>query len=126
MSSGMDTIYQIRTEEDYDAALERAWEIFQADIGSPEGEELERLVTLIEAYEDEHYPIGLPSPIGAIEFNLDRLGLTEHDLVSIIGSRLKVKEVLTGKREITAPMARDLGKLLDIPEAVLLQKSGDA
>ena len=57
----MGTIHQIRTEKDYDAALARAWEIFHADIGSPEGEEFERLVTLIEAYEDEHYPIGLPS-----------------------------------------------------------------
>ena len=73
----MDTIYQIRTENDYDAALARAWEIFHSDIGSPEGEELERLVTLIEAYEDEHYPIGLPSLIESIESHMNERRLTE-------------------------------------------------
>ena len=131
----MVTVTAIRTEEEYGTALTRMSELLDI-LSPPEGQiedenhpariELELLSDLIEAYENEHYPIGPPSPVGAIEFNLDRLGLTERDLIPIIGSRLNVKEVLTGKREITAPMARALGKLLDIPVDILLQKSDDA
>lgn len=118
----MDTIYQIRTEKDYDAALARAWEIFHSDLGSPEGEELERLVTLIEAYEDEHYPIGLPSLIETIESHMSERGLTRSDLVPIIGSEKAVSEVLSGKRDITMPMARALHKRLGISAEVLMQE----
>ena len=119
-------IKNIRSDEDLTAALSRLEEIFFAEEGTPEDHERSVLSDLIEAYEDEHYPIGLPSPVGAIEFNLDRLGLTERDLIPIIGSQIKVKEVLSGRREITAPMARALCKLLDIPVDVLLQKAGVA
>ena len=118
----MDTIHQILTEKDYDVALARAWEIFRADIGSPEGEELERLVTLIEAYEDEHYPIGLPSIIESIESHMNQRGLTQRDLIPIIGSEKAVSEVLSGKRDITMPMARALHKNLGISAEVLLQE----
>lgn len=118
----MDTIHQILTEEDYDAALARAWEIFHSEIGSPEGEELERLVTLIEAYEDEHYPIGLPNLIESIESHMDERGLTRSDLIPIIGSEKEVSEVLSGKRDITMPMARALHKHLGIDAETLLQE----
>ena len=131
----MVTVTAIRTEEEYETALNRMSELMDI-LSPPEGQiedenhpariELELLSDLIEAYEDEHYPIGLPSPVGAIEFNLDRLGLTECDLIPIIGSQTKVEEVLLGKREITASMARALGKLLDIPMDILLQESGVA
>ena len=130
----MVTVTAIRTEEEYGTALTRMSELMDI-LSPPEGQievenhpariELELLSDRIDAYENEHYPIGPPSPVGAIEFNLDRLGLTERDLTPAIGSRLKVKEVLTGKREITAPMASALGKLLDIPVDILLQKSDD-
>ena len=119
-------IEKIRSDEDLTAALARLEEIFFAEERTPEDHERSVLSDLIEAYEDEHYPIGLPSPVGAIEFNLDRLGLTERDLIPIIGSQIKVEEVLSGKREITVPMARALGKLLDISMDILLQESGVA
>ncbi len=119
-------IKKIRSDEDLAAALARLEEIFFAEEGTPEDHERSVLSDLIEAYEVEHYPIGLPSPVGAIEFNLDRLGLTERDLIPVIGSHRKVREVLTGKREVTVPMARALGKLLDIPMDILLQESGVA
>ena len=119
-------IEKIRSDEDLTAALARLEEIFFAEERTPEDHERSVLSDLIEAYEDEHYPIGLPSPVGAIEFNLDRLGLTERDLIPIIGSQIKVEEVLSGKREITVPMARALGKILDIPMDILLQESGVA
>lgn len=65
----------IRTEEDYDAALARVWEIFQAEVGTPEGDERDILVDLIECYEDKHYPIGPPTdPIASIEFEMDQRG----------------------------------------------------
>ena len=119
-------IKKIRSEEDLTAALARLEEIFFAKEGTPEDHERSVLSDLIEAYEDKHYPIGLPSPVGAIEFNLDRLGLAERDLIPAIGSHSEVREVLAGKREITASMARALGKLLDIPMDILLQESGVA
>ena len=119
-------IKKIRSDEDLTAALARLEEIFFAEEGTPEDHERSVLSDLIEAYEDEHYPIGLPSPVGAIEFNLDRLGLTERDLIPAIGSHSKVKDVLAGNREITVPMARALGELLDIPMDILLRESGVA
>ena len=119
-------INKIRSEEDLTAALARLEEIFFAEEGTPEDHERSVLSDLIEAYEDKHYPIGLPSPVGAIEFNLDRLGLAERDLIPAIGSHSEMREVLAGKREITASMARALGKLLDIPMDILLQESGVA
>ena len=131
----MVTVTAIRTEEEYETALNRMSELMDI-LSPPEGQiedenhpariELELLSDLIEAYEDEHYPIALPSPVGAIEFNLDRLGLAERDLIPAIGSHSEVREVLAGKREITASMARALGKLLDIPMDILLQESGVA
>lgn len=131
----MVTVAAIRTEEEYETALNRMSELMDVlspqegrieDENHPARTELELLSDLIEAYEDEHYPMRLPSPGGAIEFNMERLGLTERNLIPIIGSRSKVKEVLSGKRKITAHMARDLGELLDIPMDVLLQEPSDA
>ncbi len=131
----MVTVTAIRTEKEYETALARMSQLMDV-LSPPEGQiedenhpariELELLSDLIEAYEYERYPIGQPSPIGAIELNMDRLGLAERDLIPAIGSRLKVEEVLTGKREITTPMAQALSKLLDIPVDILLQKPGAA
>ena len=117
----MAEVTQILTEKDYDRALARMNEIFQAEIGTPEGDERDALFDLIEEYEDEHYPIEPPGVIGAIEFYMDQHGLTEDDLIPIIGSRQKVAEVLSGKREITVPMAQALHKRLGISAETLLQ-----
>ena len=119
----MAKVTQILSEEDYDHALTRMNEIFQAEIGTPEGDERDALFDLIEEYENEHYPIDPPSVIGAIEFYMDQQGLTEDDLIPLIGSRQKVAEVLSGKRDITMSMAQALHKRLGISAETLLQET---
>ena len=118
----MVAVNPIRTEEDYEAALARVDDIFQAKSGTLEGDELDILADLIEAYEDMHYPIGHPSLIEEIEFCMEQRGLTQDDLIPLIGSRQKVAEVLSGKRDITMPMARALHKRLGIAAETLLQE----
>ena len=122
----MAEVKPIRTEADYAAALARIDELMDAEQGSPEGDELDVLADLVEAYENRHVPIDYPSPIAAIEFRMDQAGLTPRDLVPFIGSRAKVSEVLSGKRPITMPMARALHEHLGIPAEVLLQEPGAA
>jgi len=114
----------IRTEEEYKAALARIDEIFDAEMGSAEDEELDELADLVESYEDKHYPIGMPDPISAIEFRMDQANLSQKDLIPYIGSSAMVAEVLSGKREITLSMARALHENLGIPADVLLQRPG--
>ena len=82
----MVTISPIRNEDDYEAALARLWEIFQAEAGTPEGDERDVLADMVERYEDTHYPIPPPDPVAAIEFRMDQAGLTRRDLVPHIGS----------------------------------------
>ena len=118
----MVTVNPIRTEEDYEAALARVDEIFDAKLGTTEGDELDVLTDLILVYEDKHYPIGPPNLIGAIEFCLEQRGMTADDLIPMIGSRQKVAEVLSGKCDITMPMARALHEQLGIPAESLLQE----
>ena len=117
----MAEVKPVRTESDYVAALARVDELMDAELGSPEGEELDILVDLVELYESKHEPMGYPSPVAAIEFRMDQQGLAPRDLVPFIGSRSKVSEVLSGKRSITMPMARALHEHLGIPAEVLLQ-----
>ncbi|MXY93603.1 MAG: transcriptional regulator [Caldilineaceae bacterium SB0670_bin_27] len=114
----------IRSGEEYEAALARIDEIFHAEVGTPEGEELDELADLVESYQDKHYFIGLPDPISAIEFRMDQANLSQKDLIPYIGSSAMVAEVLSGKREITLSMARALHEHLGIPADVLLQRSG--
>ena len=112
----------ICNDSDLDAALERISELMDAKPGEHEYDELIVLTNLVEVYEDKHYPIGPPSLLGAIEFSMEQRGLTQDDLVPLIGSRQKVAEVLAGKRDITMPMARALHKQLGIPAESLLQE----
>jgi len=120
----MSTIKRIRTEADYGAALARIDALMDAEPGTPEGEELDVLTDLVEHYEEKHVVLGYPSAVAAIEFRLEQAGLTHRDLVPFIGSRAKVSEVLSGKRQITMPMARALHEHLGIPAEVLLQERG--
>lgn len=118
----MVTVKPIRSEDDYEDALARLGEILQAEDCSPEGDERDTLADLIEVYEERHYPIGLPSPVAAIEFQMDQMELTPRDLIPYIGSRSRVSDVLSGKREITMSMARALHAHLNISAEILLQE----
>jgi HTH-type transcriptional regulator/antitoxin HigA len=114
----------IKTEEENEAALARLDEIFDAESGTPEGDEAELLTALIEMYERKAYPIDLPDPIEAIKFRMDQQGLKPKDLVPYIGSPSKVSEVLSGKRPLSLAMIRKLVNELGIPAEVLLQEPG--
>src|SRR6202008_4699003 len=114
-------IRPIRTKADYRTALKEVERLWDADPNTPEGDRVDVLVTLIEAYEAKHYPIPAPDPIAAIEFMMEKKGLTRRDLEPAIGSRGRVSEVMTRKRPLTLPMVRALSALLDIPTEVLVQ-----
>jgi len=115
----------IKTEADYEAALGRIEALFDAKLGTSEGDELDLLVTLVELYEEKAFPIGLPNPIDAIKFRMEQQGLKGKDLVPYIGSPSKVSEVLSGKRPLSLTMIRNLVNGLGVPAEVLLQE-GDA
>lgn len=116
------TIKPIKTEADYEAALERISTLMDAAPNTPEEDELDVLATLVEVYEDQHYPINFPDPLSAITFRMEQSGLTQRDLVPYLGSRSKVSEVLAGKRSLTLSMIRALHSHLGIPAEVLLQE----
>jgi HTH-type transcriptional regulator/antitoxin HigA len=114
-------IKPIRTEEDYERALGEVEQLANAQPGTPEGDRLEVLMILVEAYEDEHYPILPPDPIAAIEYYMESRGLTRRDLEPYIGSRARVSEILNKRRPLTLRMIRDLEAGLGIPAEVLIQ-----
>jgi HTH-type transcriptional regulator/antitoxin HigA len=111
----------ITTEQEYEKALKRLSAIFESNPDSPEGMEAELLVTLIEKYEKEQYPIALPEPITAIKEALEMKGLKDKDLIPAIGSKTTVSLVLNRKRALTIDMIRNLHDLLGLPVDVLIQ-----
>ena len=113
-------IKPIKTEKDYNQALERLEVIFDAKKGTKEGDELEILGILIDNYENEFFPINLPDPIEAIKFRMDQLGLKQSDIAEVIGGKNRASEILNRKRELTAKMMRDLHKKYNIPAQSLL------
>ena len=113
----------IQTEAENEAALARLEEIFDAEPGTPEGDEAELLTALIEIFERKAYPMELPTPIEAIKFRMEQGGLKRKDLIPLIGSESKVSEVLSGKRPLSLAMIRRLVKELCIPAEVLLQET---
>lgn len=113
----------IESEQEYEAALARLYELFHAEPGTPEGDEFEVLANLVEAYEAIHYPIPAPTPAGIVQGRLDALGLTEDDLVPCLGSREVVDEVLTGQRNVTPELAESLHQFLRIPVEDLLPEA---
>jgi HTH-type transcriptional regulator/antitoxin HigA len=114
-------IRPIRSEADYDAALYRVEALWGSASATPEGDELDVLVPLIEAYEREHYPIDLPSPIDAIKFRLEQQGKDYRSLIGVIGQRTRVYEVMRGARPLSLNMIRKLHSKLGIPADVLIQ-----
>ena len=114
-------IKPIKTEQDYQQALERLEEIFDAKKGTKEGDELEILGILIETYENEHFPIDLPDPIEAIKFRMEQMGYNQNDLANIIGLKSRASEILNRKRKLSLEMIRQLHERLHIPTDVLIQ-----
>lgn len=110
----------IRTEADYDAALAEIERLMEAEPGSAEGDRLDILTTLVEAYEAEHHPIEAPDPIAALEYFMEQRGITRADLVPLLGSRSRVSEILNRRRRLTLEMAWRLHRELGMPaEAVI-------
>ena len=116
-------IKPIRSAADYDAALVEVERLWGAKVGTSRGDRLDVLATLIEAYEERHFPIDPPDPIAAIEFRLEQQGLTRKDLEAMIGTRTRIAEVLSRKRGLSIAMIRRLHAKLGIPAEVLIQPS---
>lgn len=111
----------IKTEQDYNQALERLELIFDALPDTKEGDELEILGILIEKYESEHFPIELPDPIAAIKFRMEQLDYSQNDLAEVIGLKSRASEILNKKRKLSLEMIRKLNEKLHIPSEVLIQ-----
>jgi HTH-type transcriptional regulator/antitoxin HigA len=115
----------IKTEAEHRAALARIEELFQARPGTPEGDELELLVMLVEQFEKVAFPIGLPTPVAAIKFRMEQQGLKNKDLIPFLGSASRVSEVLSGQRSLSLTMIRNLVDGLGIPAEVLIAGRAD-
>lgn len=113
----------IRTEADYDAALAEVERLWGAKSGTPEGDRLDVLATLIEVYEEKHHPMDPPDPIEAIRFRMEQQGLTRRDLEPMIGPRNRVADVLNRKRGLSIDMIRQLHDHLGISADVLIRPS---
>ncbi len=115
-------IKPIRTKTDYRAALKKIEVLMSARAGSPEGERLDVMVTLVEAYERKHYPLDLPDPVEAIKFRMEQMALAPKDLVPMIGQINRVYEILNRKRPLTLQMIRRLHQKLGIPAESLIKE----
>lgn len=114
-------IKPIKTNTDYEAALKEVETLMSADPDTPEGEKLDVMATLIEAYEAKHFPMDLPDPVEAIKFEMDRNGLTVKDLEPMIGKSNRVYEILNHKRSLTLKMIWKLHEGLGIPAESLIK-----
>ncbi len=114
-------IKPIKTDKDYNKALKRLELIFDSKLGTKEGDELEILGILIDKYENEHFPIGLPDPIEAIKFRMEQMGFNQSDLANIVGLKSRASEILNRKRKLSLEMIRQLHLRLHIPTDVLIQ-----
>ncbi len=110
----------IKTEQDYSAAISRIEALWGAKKDTPEGDELDLLVTLVESYEMKHYPIAPPDPIDAIKFRMEQMGMTNADMVKYLGSQSRVSEILSRKRSLTLNMIKSIYKGLKIRADILL------
>ena len=114
-------ILPIRNEKDFQNALNRLEDIFDAKKGTEEGDELEILSILIDQYENENFPIGMPDPIESIKFRMEQMGMNQKDLAEVVGFKSRVSEILNKKRKLTLNMIRKLNTNLHIPTEVLVQ-----
>lgn len=116
------TIRPIKTKKDHKAALKRIDDLWNAEPKTSEGDELDVLATLVEAYELKAFPIAKPEPIEAVKFRMDQMGLEDKDLTPFIGDRSKVSEILNRKRPLSLSMIRKLSSGLNIPSDILIQE----
>ena len=114
-------IRPIKTETDYEAALQEIERLMHAELDTPEGDRLDILVTLVEVYEAKHYPITGPDPIAAILHRMEALSMTRKDLEPLLGTRRRVSEVLARKRPLSLNMIRNIARTMRIPAEVLIQ-----
>ena len=114
------TIRPIRNNNDHESALKRIQALMSAKAGTDDGDELDVLATLVDAYEARNFPIESPDPIAAVRFRMEQMGLERKDLEPFIGSRARVSEVLNKKRGLSLKMIRALHEELDIPLEVLI------
>ena len=121
----MTDLKPIRTEEDYEAALAEIGRLWGARSGTVQGDRLDVLATLIEAYEGEHHPMDPPDPIEAIKFRMEQQGLTRKDLERLLGTRTRISEVLNRKRSLSIAMIRRLHEELGISAEVLIRPTRD-
>lgn len=117
----MKNLKPLRTGADYNAALAEIERLWGARRGTTDGDRLDILATLVEAYEDEHYPMDPPDPIEAIKFRAEQQGLTRKDLEAILGSRTRVAEVLNRRRGLSINMIRRLHEKLGISAEILIR-----
>ena len=114
-------VQPIKTKRDHLRALKEIERLMDAKRGTPEGDRLDVLVTLVEAWEAKHYPIDLPDPVEAIKYHMEHKGLEPRDLIPFIGSRNRVYEVLNRKRPLTLRMVWQLHRGLGIPAESLIK-----
>jgi HTH-type transcriptional regulator / antitoxin HigA len=119
----MTEVEPLRTEKDYRAALSQIKRLWGSRLGSPEGDRLDVLSTLVDAYETRHHPIDPPDPVEAIKFRMEQEGLTRKDLEGIIGTRTRIAEVLNRRRSLSIGMIRRLHDRLGIPAEILIRDS---
>jgi HTH-type transcriptional regulator/antitoxin HigA len=117
----MKNLKPLRSERDYERALSDVERLWGARAGTPHGDRMDILATLIDAYESEHYPMDPPDPIEAIKFRMEQQGLTRKDLEKVLGTRMRVSEVLNRKRGLSINMIRRLHEKLGISADVLIR-----
>lgn len=116
----------IRNDADHEAAMEEVARLWGAKSGTPDGDRLDVLATLIDAYEAKHHALDAPDPVEAIKFRMEQQGLTRRDLEGVIGTRTRIAEVLNRRRGLSIEMIRRLHDRLGIPAEVLIRPSRKA
>lgn len=114
------TVKILKTERDYNAALKRADEIFNAKPGTPNGDEFSLLLLVIKDYEDKHHRVAVPDTLQVIKMRMEELGMKNKDLEPFLGSKSYVSQILSGKKSLSAEVMRIFHKKLGIPARVLL------
>jgi len=120
----MTNVKPVRSEKDHKAALSEMKRLWGSKSGTPEGDRLDVLATLVDAYENQHHPLDPPDPVEAIKFRMEQQGLTRKDLEGIIGTRTRIAEILNRRRRLSIGMIRRLHDRLGIPAEVLIREPG--